>query len=290
MKFFIGLFPLVVGVTFLNPDIPAFATDDGKPSVQQPEIRLAADPNEPVTLDHGQSMNPNALVVVEDSGTGIRSEERDVYFRGLKLASETPQSTLREAAHKLKGERWKASSKYSKAPLKDFPQFVDMVENPAIYRGRAVSFRGTIRRLTKYDAGENSLGLKEIYEGWIYTADGNSNPTVVLFTSKPPQLSLGSDITDEIRATGYFFKIYGYESQGGASRAPLLLAGTLDWHPGPTPYVFQSLSPPVYILLTLAIFVLGYGMWKANSPGHVERLLPHEEVDLTKLPQANDHS
>jgi hypothetical protein len=44
------------------------------------------------------------------------------------------------------------------------------------------------------------------------------------------------------------------------------------------------------VIFTLALVVLGYGMWKANSPGHIEMLLPHEPVDLTKLQPVDNHA
>jgi len=286
----LAAFVLVGSLAFAKLQGQSIAGDDDKPAEKAPEITVTPDPNEPTTLDQGTSISPTLLAVIDDNSAGIRPEERAVYFRGLKLAQETPKSNLKEAADKLQEQRRKANPKYAHVPAKDFPQFVDLFENPDVYRGRAVSLRGTIRRLTKYDPGKNNQGIKEVYEGWIYTADSNSNPAVVIFTSKPPELVLGADITDEIRATGYFFKIYDYQSQGGPGKAPMLLAGTVDWHPGPRSFVFPPISRPVYVILTLTLLVLGYGMWKANSPGHVERLLPHEEVDLTKLPPVDDHA
>ena len=265
--------------------------EDAKPKAEPAaEIRVERVSIDATTLDHGASINPKLLVVIDDNAVGIAPEERDVYFRGLKLASETPLAKQKGAARQLQDHQRRSNPKYAQVSAKDFPQYVDLYQNPEAYRGRPVSLRGTIRRLSKYDPGKNALGIAEVYEGWFYTADSNSNPTVVVFTVKPGELSLGADFTDEIGVTGYFFKQYSYEAQGGPGKAPMLLAGTVEWHPGPRSYAFTALSPSVYVILTLALAVLGYGMWKANRPGHIEQLLPREEVNLAKLPPVDNHS
>ena len=255
------------------------------------EIRVAPpDINEATSLNHGASINPKLLAPVDDTGSGILPEERDIYFRGLKLANEIPLGKLRESAASFQEQRRRNNPKYLQVQSNNFPQYVDLIENPGIYRGHPVTLRGTIRRLTKLDPGKNSSGIGDVYEGWLYTADSNSHPTVVLFTGKPAGLELGANITEEIRATGYFFKLYGYEAQRGPEIAPMLLAGTVELNPGPRPFVFKSLSPSFYVILTLALFVGGFGIWKASRPGHVERLLTPEKPDLSNIGPTDNHS
>lgn len=263
-------------------------SQSGKPS-KGVEIRVAPDPDAATTLDHGASINPELLNPVDDTGAGVLPDERDVYFRGLKLAKEIPLANLKEFAAKLQEQRRSSNPKYSQIHAKDFPQYVDLVENPSAYRGHPVTLRGTLRRLTKLAPGKNPTGIGDIYEGWLYTADSNSHPTVALFTRKPAGLETGSNITEEVRVTGYFLKLYSYEAQGGPEIAPMLLAGTVELNPGPRPYVFKPLSPSVYVILTLALFVLGFGIWRASRPGHVEQLLTPKEPDLTHLPPTENH-
>jgi hypothetical protein len=252
----------------------------------EPEVKEA---NLVATVDDGASINPKLLAAVDDTAPGISPNERQVYFRGLKLAQEIPVAKLREIAAEFLEQRRHSNPKYAKAPAKDFPQFVDLVENPDPYRGRPVTVRGTLRRLTKLDVGKNAFGIEDVFEGWLYTADSNSNPTVVLFTRKPAGLDVGSNITEEIQATGYFLKLYGYEAQKGPEIAPMLLAGTVELNPGPRPYVFKALSPSLYVILTLSLLVIGFGIWKANRPGHVEKLFTPEHPDLSNIRPDEGH-
>lgn len=280
-----------LSLAILPIQILAGAGQDDPPQSEKPaEIRVIPDSSEPTTLDQGGSINPKLLVVVDDNAAGIASAERDVYFRGLKLAQETPLQKQKDAASQLQEHRRRSDPKYAQVPIKDFPQYVDLFQNPTEYRGRPVSLRGTIRRLTKYDPGKNSQGISEVYEGWVYTADSNSNPAVIIFTTKPAELALGSDTTDEIGVTGYFFKQYGYEAQGGPGKAPLLLAGTVEWHPGPGHFVFKPWPVSAYVILTIVLAALGYGVWSASRPADIQKLLPPGDTDIPKPPSVDDPS
>lgn len=250
--------------------------DEAAPAVAT-EIKIVPDVNQPITLDEGKSLNPNLLPIPGSGADQVSAEEHEIYFKSLKVASETPLTTLKEAAAKLQDDRRRSNPKYAGLDVDHFPQFYDLVENPDVYRGHAVSLRGTLRRLTKEDAGKNSSGVSTIYEGWLYTADSQSNPAVVVFTEKPDGLELGADITEEVRATGYFYKIYRYEAQNGSSTAPMLLAGTIELNPGPRHYVFQPISPLIYVMITGVLLIVGYGVWRASQPKRIESLLPPEE-------------
>lgn len=278
---------LVIGVMALNAVLSHGGLDvcsvvmgqdqDGAAPAVATEIKIVPDVNQPVTLDNGKSLNPNLLPIRGSGADQVSAEEHEIYFKGLKVAAETPLTTLKDAAAKIQDERRRSIPKYAKLDADHFPQFYDLVENPDVYRGHAVSLRGTLRRLTKTDAGKNTSGISTIYEGWLYTADSESNPTVVVFTEKPTGLELGADITEEVRVTGYFYKVYRYEAQNGPSTAPMLLAGTIELNPGPRPYVFQPISPLVYVIIAGVLVIVGYGVWKAGQPKRIESLLPPEE-------------
>ena len=246
--------------------------------------RAEAARREPTTLDRGASINPQLLEVVQDNTVNLQYEERDVYFRMLLLTQEIPLSRQEQFAADFREERRLANPRYAKRKPSEFQPFVDLFQNPAEYRGRPVSLHGILRKLTKFDSGKNTLGIEEAYEGWLYTDDAQSNPTVVVFTSKPQNLPVGGDLSEEIRVTGYFLKMYGYEAQDATRTAPLLLAGEVEWRPGPEKYVAKSLSLETYLLVGFLVLLGGYAMWQTDRREMTGRPRPQSEVDFSKFP------
>ena len=236
------------------------------------------------TRDRGASVNPRLLEVVTDNTVNLLYEERDVYFRMLQLAEETPLSRQKEFAADFREERRLANPRYAKRKPTDYEPFVDLYQNPDEYRGRPVTLHGVLRKLTKFDPGSNALGISEAYEGWLYTDDAQGIPTVVVFTSKPQNLSVGGDLTEEVRVTGYFLKLHGYEAQDGLRKAPLLLAGEVEWRPSPERYVARQLSLETYLLVGFIVLLGGYAMWQTNRREMTSRTRSVSEIDFSKFP------
>ncbi len=262
------------------------ASNDDSSAPIRPQERRRADPvaREATTLDRGATINLRLLDNVRDSTLGVRYEERDAYFRILQLAQEVPLTRQKEYADVFREERRQSHPRYSKRKPSEFPNFVDLFQSPDDYRGRPVSLHGVLRKLTKFDPGKNSQGIAEAYEGWLYTDDSQGNPTVIVFTGKPQDLPVGGDLTEEIRVTGYFFKMYGYDAQDVARKAPLLLAGEIEWRPGPKGYVAKPLSLEAYLIATFVVFVVGYAAWQSNRHQMARRVKPPVEADFSKLP------
>ncbi|MEK6260210.1 MAG: hypothetical protein AABP62_16450 [Planctomycetota bacterium] len=272
---------------------PAWSQDRGLDAPEPSRVRKAkgeADRRAEVarreltTLDRGASINPRLLEVVQDNTLNLQYEERDVYFRMLQMAQETPLSRQEEFAADFREERRLASPRYAKRKPSEFQPFVDLFQNPDEYRGRPVSLHGVLRKLTKFDPGQNTLGIEEAYEGWLYTDDAQSNPTVVVFTGKPQNLPVGGDLAEEIRVTGYFLKLYGYEAQEATRTAPLLLAGEVEWRPGPEKYLAKPLSLETYLLVGFIVLLGGYAMWQTNRREMTGRPRPQSEVDFSRFP------
>ena len=259
-------------------------TDRARKVIRNEDRRAEDARREPTTLDRGASINPRLLDVVKDNTVNLLYEERDVYFRMLQLAQETPLSRQEELAADFREQRRLANPRYAKRKPSEFQPFVDLFQNPDEYRGRPISLHGVLRKLTKFDPGKNTLGIEEAYEGWLYTDDAQSNPTVVVFTSKPQKLLVGGDLTEEIRVTGYFLKMYGYEAQDVTRKAPLLLAGEVEWRPSPEKYVAKSLSLETYLLAGLVVLLVAYAMWHTNRREMTGRARPDSEVDFSKFP------
>jgi len=108
--------------------------------------------------------------------------------------------------------------------------FTHFAQEPERHRGELVQLKLHLKRVIKFDGvGENSAGLKHVFEAWGVTDnDSRSNPYVVVFSEKPPQLPLGADIDEEATFVGYFLKDMSYEAYNVRRWAPLLV-GRLRW-------------------------------------------------------------
>jgi hypothetical protein len=208
----------------------------------------------PISLDGGESINPEVLADVRDDTLGLTPDDREAYFRILKLTEKLDPADLREMAREFREERH-AASKYRDRPLSKFPAFVDLFQHPDLYRGRPVTLHGKLRRLISYDAGENDQGLQQLYEGWFFADESQENPTVVILTQIPEGIPTGADIEEEAAFTGYFLKMYGYSAQDTTRRAPLILARTLWWQPSISMQRWNP-SPQIYVGLTLGVGVI----------------------------------
>ena len=245
--------------------------DDRKGDIEERAQRIVAErkrkeaelARQPTSLDGGETVNPLILRPILDNSVGLRFEERDAYFRILELARETPLAEQESFARDFRDDRWMGNPAFAKHKPSKFPVFGDMVNHPDAYRGRLVSLHGVMRKLTKFNPGENSRGIQDVYEGWVYTDGSRSNPTVVIFRGKPDELTVGGDLTEEVLLTGYFFKMYRYESQEKFWKAPLVIADAVKWKPREV-YKPEQLSVEVYLLVTLVVVVLGFVWWQGN--------------------------
>ncbi len=115
-------------------------------------------------------------------------------------------------------------------PLKEFekranpePAFTQLWEEPAKFRGKPIRLRLHLKRVLKYDAPENPLGLTTVYEAWGWTDESKSFPYVLVLPELPPGIPLGNDIQGEVVFTGYFLKIMSYTAYDAKRGAPLLI-------------------------------------------------------------------
>ncbi len=198
------------------------------------------------------ALDADSLANVKDRTLHIQDEEYEPYFRTLLHAKLVDF----KAQQKLARDFWEKRQKSLKRPR---PLFVDlfktMLKNPRIYRGQAVTMTGTLRKLTVSQADPlNSFCIQDLYEGWIFAEDSQSNPTVVVFTEKPDDLPKGEKLSVPVQVTGYVFKLYGYEAQDGKRRlAPMLLAKTMQKLVIPEPEPF----PLAWVGAGFAVLCLG---------------------------------
>ncbi len=308
------LFLLAVSTNGLCQDADFKASDDQDERIQriveERRRREEAAARVPTSTDGGATVEPEILEPILDKTLGLRFEERDAYFRILELARQTPLTEQQALARDFREARRLSNPRHAKRKPELFPALVDVINNPDIYRGRPVSLHGVLRKLTKFDPGKNSRNIGEVYEGWIYTDDSHAKtvksekgkrrnepgvaghddeledvivPTVVVFQGKPEGLNVGGDIAEEVRFTGYFFKLYQYESQDRFAVAPLFLAGAVEWRKGPERYKAQVMGPEVYLLVTLVFVVVAFVWWRGNRREMASAIHPHE-ADFKQFP------
>ena len=232
--------------------------------VLQRQRELLLDFDEPPSLDHGQSVHPRLMETVKNNSTGVRYEEREAYLRVLRLASEVPLRRQQQFAAEIQDERRALNPSYHRRRPEDFPQFVDLFTHSDFYRGRPVTLHGVMRKLTRFELGKNSLGLDHAYEGWVYTSDSQGLPAVVVFTSKDDRLPVNGDIQEEVRFTGYFFKMYGYDAHDMTRKAPMFLAGEVEWKPHPYQGAQKPWGIEWYALVTMGFLLVCYMIWQTN--------------------------
>jgi hypothetical protein len=110
-----------------------------------------------------------------------------------------------------------------KRSLRDVP-LTKLHEQPEKYRGQPIRLRLNVKRILDFEAPQNSVGLKKVYEAWGWTNDSKARPYVVVFSELPAGVKVGTDVDYEVLFAGYFLKWMQYETfKGQKQTAPLLL-------------------------------------------------------------------
>jgi hypothetical protein len=261
-----------------------------KPAKPSPE---AITSQTPASLDSGASLNPLLLRALRDNTLGLEAGDRHAYFMGLWLCREIGVEALAQFAEAFRTEREFAAAQSTEPSPSKFSLFADLFRHPDVYRGRPVTLRGTLRRLVKQTPGDNDLGVKHVYEGWVYAHGSQHNPAVVLFTRRPAGLPTGGDLAEDVQFSGYFLKLYGYQAQDTTRKAPLFVAGEVEWQPQPAATASAPWSVWVYFVLTLAVVAIGWSVWHNWQPVGHRRALPAvlfgTELDYEGAPLALEH-
>lgn len=151
----------------------------------------------------------------------------------------------------------------------EFPMFVMMFKSldssdPGRYHGRLVTLKGHVRKLISYPARKNDFGIETLYEAWIFTPQSQNVPAVVISASKPEGMPEGEgrNYSVEASVTGYVFKMHVYTGEDGTPwKAPMILAGQIDWRPPPPeravpPWVFAAIGG-AFLALVGTLFWVG---------------------------------
>lgn len=201
-----------------------------------------------------EASDADAWNVVRDRSLGIQAAESMLYYETLAKAKSTPPAELRQQARAYLEERTKANPEWVREG--EYWMFKDLIDKPQDSRGRPITLIGYAREVRSYPAGENTAGIKDLYEIWIFTDLAQSNPAVIVTDTIPPDLPIGDDLQVQVRATGYFFKLYGYHAVSSPRIAPLILAGPVEVIPPP---VFGGF--PLWLSIPFIIGALAILFW-----------------------------
>jgi hypothetical protein len=172
--------------------------------------------------------------------------------------------------------------------------YLQLLDQPDIYRGQFVRVRGEVRRGYRVDAPENDSGIDHYYVLWLKPDDGTNAPITLYALSLPPEFppladrtATGgvTDLTESIDAGGAFFKRWAYRGERNLEIAPLLVISEITWYPEQsefqTPIARSDLLTAILggILLGLA------GLWFAWRTLH-----PPSSGESSRNPSAGPRS
>ena len=120
--------------------------------------------------------------------------------------------------------------------------YAQLLKQPDVYRGKAVTLRGTVRLEEPQEAPENSLGIESYHRLWISPQGGGPSLFAVYCLKLPEGFPRGEKLHASVSVTGYFFKNWSYASQGGLAIAPVVLAQSIDWQQPATPTARRTVS------------------------------------------------
>lgn len=120
-----------------------------------------------------------------------------------------------------------SNASFARGAHHDLP-FVKLWEEPSKYRGDIIHIQGRLFRVRKLDAAlyVHDLGVRELYEGWVYTDnEGTEFPWCIVFTDPTPGIKVAERMDVPVSFDGFFFKRYRYLAKSGKVRECLLLIG-----------------------------------------------------------------
>lgn len=249
----VTLLTSAIGIDLCAADGPAVAL---RPS--------SADPSR-----HGAVIPPGVPVIPPDvfahievlpRRRGIAEDENTTYYTILAHARAMEPARLRAAAKHFQEQRRALVPQLVRSSEEPFPTFVDLFKHPQAYQGQPVTLEGHVHKTSRFPAGQNAVGLTELYEVWLYTEDSQTNPVVVVCTDVPKNFPIGEGLVDFVSVTGYFFRMYVYlDKEDNIRAAPLILAGGLEWHPergagaGPMPRIVYIIAGALVAVAALAL-------------------------------------
>ena len=194
-----------------------------------------------------------------------RAVERDALFRMFERLQRSSVEQLKADSIGVKG-------------------FLQLYEQPKVYRGKLVTVRGIARMAYHERARKNPLGIEGYYVFWIKPNGGPDSPIVIYALELPPgfpevkdrDVDRGTTVLDEeVEFTGFFFKRWAYRARDGINTAPLVIARAPVWN-GEEVRAGQDMPSYLNVLITVLLAaVLGVAIavavyFQSRATGTVE--------------------
>lgn len=207
------------------------------------------------------------LKAIQDN-TPWRASEREIWFRLLgKLQRSEPEQLRRGSVGQI--------------------SYAQLFKQADVYRGKLVTIRGTANDVHWVQAPANSYGIERYWVYWLRPAGGPNSPILVYSLHKPegfPFVEAADSgrgkmpAIEDVEFTGFYFKRYAYQGQGGLFTAPMLLAREPVWLKSSLSASGDLPSPITFLAVAsgLALLATGLAVWVYYQyrPGRIR------EVDL----------
>jgi hypothetical protein len=162
--------------------------------------------------------------------------------------------------------------------------YAHLFNEPRKYRGQVVHFEGQLHRVRRFDPPliVAQAGVKNLYEGWMFSKLYGVNPVCMIFTELPPGVSVAEQMQVEVSFDGYFFKKYRYkaaDSKPGTAREVPLVIGhgpVVEQQAAataPAASVWSGSLLIILLVLVLGTFGLAVGLhwWFRRGDSQVRR-------------------
>ena len=203
--------PAVEDPTISDAQIRELVTSLPNNSNPQDAFRMPAPDGakQATSAEYFKTVQPQLLEASRDN-TYFRSVETEAWFHLLDILQNSLPEELAAASLGEVG-------------------YVQMVQQPHVYRGRLVTVCGTVRRAEVVEVAENNIGLQTYYLLTVRPAGRQIWPIRIYCLELPDGFPLGEDVSASVVAHGFFFKNWSYQWEGGPGLAPILLARTVNW-------------------------------------------------------------
>lgn len=168
--------------------------------------------------------------------------------------------------------------------------FAQLFQQSHEYRGEVVTVRGTVRQALRVEAPKNELGLDGYYQLTLQPLGYQASPIILYSLVLPAEFPLGSNLSADINANGFFFKRWAYPASDAIRLAPVVLAATVDWtRPVAIAPAIRTGTRSAWIgagvsaIVLITLFFVGR-RWLTTKPIHTASTVP----DLSSLEGVED--
>jgi hypothetical protein len=265
-------------------------------SISRPETwKWFADDQPQAALITTTPVDPNYKPILIDGVTDLDEQEITEFDSKKSLITDRTPLRGHEMDTYWQFMVWSCAQPFSEmhARAQPEPAVSALWEKPGSYRGKLINLRLHVRRVLKYDAPANPVGLKDIYEVWGWSDLSRSFPYVVVVPELPPGFPVGNEVEVDADFSGYFLKIMAYAAYDKNRGAPLMI-GRLHASglgSGSRENVSEALDETwFYIVAGITLLLVGGYMWSRWQSKPPRRTLSNSTVDLNWMQEGSNPS